>query len=98
MSLSETTAAVRAKIGENSGLAASLKFDCGAEGIVHVDATVVPNVVTNEDKPADCTISLTREDLDALLAGALDPTSAFMMGKLSVDGDMNVAMRLAQVV
>ncbi len=98
MSLSDTTAAVRAKIGENSGLGATLKFDCGADGVVYVDASSVPNSVSNEDLAADCTISLALEDLDGLLNGTLDPTGAFMMGKLQVDGDMNIAMRLSQVV
>jgi len=98
MSIAETTEAVRAKIGENSGLGATLKFDCGADGIVYVDASGVPNAVDNVDRAAECTIALTLEDLDGLLAGTLDPTGAFMMGKLQVEGDMSVAMRLAQVV
>lgn len=98
MSLAETTDAVRAKIGENSGLGATLKFDCGADGIVYVDAASVPNAVDNVDRAADCTIALSLDDLDGLLAGTLDPTGAFMMGKLQVEGDMSVAMRLAQVV
>lgn len=98
MSLADTTEAVRGKIGENSGLGATLKFDCGADGVVYVDASTVPNTVDNDDRPADCTIALSLEDLGAILSGALDPTGAFMMGKLQVDGDMAVAMRLSQVV
>ena len=98
MSLGETTAAVSQKVGENSGLGATLKFDCGADGVIFVDASTVPNTVSNEDRAADCTITMTLSDLDAMLAGTLDPTSAFMTGKLSVDGDMSVAMRLSQVV
>lgn len=98
MSLAETTDAVRAKIGDDSGLAATLKFDCGPDGVVFVDATAVPNVVDNADRAADCTIALALDDLDGLIAGTLDPTGAFMMGKLQVEGDMGVAMRLAQVV
>lgn len=98
MSLAATTEAVRAKIGENSGLAATLLFDCGADGAIHVDALSVPNVVSNEPAPSDCTIAISREDLDALLSGELEPMSAFMSGKLAVTGDMNVAMRLSQIV
>lgn len=98
MSLGDTTAAVSRKVGENSGLGATLKFDCGEDGVIFVDAASVPNAVSNENGPADCTISMTLADLDAMLAGTLDPTSAFMGGKLSVDGDMSVAMRLSQIV
>lgn len=98
MSLSDVTEAVRRKIGENSGLAATLKFDLADDGVIHVDADSVPNVVSNDDKPADCTIALSKADLAAMLAGDLDPTSAFMMGKIAVEGDMSVAMKLSQVV
>lgn len=98
MSLADTTEAIRGKMGENSGLGATLKFDCGDEGVVFVDGTTVPNVVTNEDKPADCTIKIAREDLDGLLAGELNPTTAFMSGKIGVEGDMSIAMKLSQVV
>ncbi len=98
MSLTATTEAVRARLGETSGLDATLKFDCGSEGVIHVDATRAPAAVTNEDKPAACTIRITREDLQALLDGSLNPTSAFMSGRIGVDGDMSVAMRLAQAV
>lgn len=98
MSLAATTDAVRAKIGENSGLAATLLFDCGSDGVIRVDALSVPNVVTNDADPADCTIALSKDDLDGLLAGTLEPMSAFMDGRLAVTGDMNVAMRLSQIV
>jgi putative sterol carrier protein len=33
-----------------------------------------------------------------MIAGELNPTSAFMQGKLKVDGDMSVAMALSQVL
>ncbi|MEM6944726.1 MAG: SCP2 sterol-binding domain-containing protein [Pseudomonadota bacterium] len=38
-------------------------------------------------------------DLDTfrdLFDGALDPTSAFMTGKIKIDGDMGAAMKLVQ--
>ncbi|MGJ8557847.1 MAG: SCP2 sterol-binding domain-containing protein, partial [Sulfitobacter geojensis] len=33
-----------------------------------------------------------------ILAGETNPTSAFMTGKLKVDGDMGMAMKLASVL
>lgn len=44
------------------------------------------------------TFDLSEADLAAMLAQELDPTQAFMQGRLRVSGDMGVAMRLAQVM
>ena len=75
-----------------------LKFDCGAEGVIVIDGKSVPNTVSNEDREADCTISITLENLEALLSGELDPVTGFMTGKFTVAGDMSVAMKLQRVV
>ena len=50
--------------------------------------------ITNEDKPADCTIIVSKADFEALGEGKLDPTMAFMQGKLKINGDMGIAMKL----
>ena len=38
------------------------------------------------------------ENFEEMLAGDLNPTTAFMMGKLKVEGDMSIAMKLSSVV
>ena len=96
--LDEITERIRGRFGENSGLDASIKFDFGTDGVVHVDAASIPNVVSNEDKGADCTIAISLADFEDLIKGELNPTMAFMMGKLKVDGSMAVAMKLANVL
>ena len=53
---------------------------------------------TNEDGAADATISVDWDDFQKLIAGQLDPTMAFMQGKLKVAGDMSVAMKLQSVL
>lgn len=98
MDLQACTEAIRAKVGDNSGLNATLKFDCGSEGVVFVDALATPNTVSNDNQEAACTISISLENLAALLTGQLNPMNGFMMGKLKVSGDMGVAMRLQTVV
>jgi putative sterol carrier protein len=98
MDIQQCTEALRAKVGENSGLGAVLKFDCGADGVVVIDGKAVPNTVGNENREADCTVSITRENLEALLTGQLDPITGFMTGKFTVAGDMSIAMKLQRVV
>lgn len=97
MSIKEATESIRTKVGDNSGLAATVKFDCGDDGVVYVDGASTPNSVSNDNNDADCTISLELETLEGLISGDIDATAAFMQGKLKVDGDMGVAMRLSSV-
>ena len=98
MSIESCTQAIRTKVGDDSGLNATLKFDCGADGLIYIDGSSTPNTVSNADTEADCTVGITLENLTAMLAGELDPVTGFMGGKLKVTGDMSVAMRLQRVV
>ncbi len=95
--LEEITEGMRERVGDDSGLGATLKFDFGDDGIVFVDAVSEPNTVSNEDKDAECTIKITKENFEALAQGDLDPTTAFMMGKLKIEGNMGIAMKLQSV-
>ncbi|MDO8652408.1 MAG: SCP2 sterol-binding domain-containing protein [Undibacterium sp.] len=98
MDLQACTEAIRAKVGDESRLNATLKFDCGIDGVVYVDALAIPNAVGNENLDAGCTVIITLENLSAMLSGELSPVNGFMSGKLKVSGDMSVAMRLQNVI
>jgi putative sterol carrier protein len=77
-----------------SGFDKSVKFDMGPDGVIVVDG----QTVTTEDTGADCTITISKDDFESLAAGELNPTMAFMQGKLKVDGDMSIAMQLSQIL
>ncbi len=98
MSLEQVTEGLRERVGEDSGLGATLKFDFGDIGVVYIDGAATPNTVHNEDIDADCTISMTLEDFMSMVNGDLDGTTAFMMGKLKVAGDMGIAMKIQSVL
>ena len=98
MNLEACTQAIRTKVGADIGLAATLKFDCGADGVIWIVGVSTPNSVCNDNKDADCTVGITLENLGALITGDLEPTTGFMAGKLKVSGDMGVAMRLQRVL
>lgn len=97
MSLETSTQAIRERIGDDCGLGATLKFNFGDDGVVFVDATKNPNEVSNENGAADCTVDITLGDFEAILAGDLDQTTAFMSGKLKVD-NMGIAMKLQSIL
>ncbi len=96
--LEEITEGMRDRVGEDSGLDATLKFDFGDDGVVFVDGASSPNTVSNEDKDADCTMKISKENFLAMVNGDLDGTTAFMMGKLKIEGNMGVAMKLQSVL
>ena len=98
MSLDSITEKLRTRVGDDSGLGATVKFDLGGDGVIFVDGASNPNTVSNDDGEADCTIAISMADFETLLAGDLDPTTAFMMGKLKVEGDMGIAMKLSSVL
>ena len=98
MSLQELTNRIKEKVGTNSGLDATVKFDLGDNGVIFVDGKSSPNAVSNEDKDADCTITMTLENFLKLIEGDLDPTTAYMFGKLKIAGSMGVAMKLSKVI
>ncbi len=88
--LEEITNQFKTAVGSDSGLGKSVKFDLKPDGVIFIDG----GTVNNEDSPADCTIVVTKDDFEKMAAGTLDPTMAFMQGKLKVNGDMSVAMKL----
>ena len=92
--LASVTEHIRGAVGENSGLGKTVKIDLGDTGKIYIDGATVPNSVTNEDKPADATVSITWDDFMALSEGKLDPMMAFMQGKLKIAGDMMIAQKL----
>ena len=78
-------------------IAGSILFQLGVESI-HVDGSGTENVVSAENKSADCTITISPSDFQSLIQGKLDPMMAFMMGKVKIKGDMGIAMRLKSLL
>jgi putative sterol carrier protein len=73
-----------------------VKLDFGDDGQVMLDG--IAEAVTEEDGAADTTIKVAWSDWEAMAAGTLDGMTAFMQGKLRVEGDMGNAMQLQGVL
>lgn len=84
---------VQSKAGNAASLGKTLKFDFGGQQIF-IDGNGDKNQVSDQNNPADCTINMSMEDFQRLIAGQLNPMNAVMSGKIKIDGDMSVAMKL----
>ena len=97
MSLENYTEQVRTKVGEASGLNAVIKFAFKEGGALLIDGKSTPNRVSNDDTAADCTVKVSLENFGKLMERKLDPMTAFMTGKIKIEGDMGVAMKLGKL-
>jgi putative sterol carrier protein len=87
--LQELTERVKSAVGADSGLSNSLKLDLRGEGVIHIEG----GQVSNEDRVADLTITISQADLKALARGELDAMNAVISGRLGLS-DMGLAMAL----
>lgn len=85
--------ALTAKIGDNN-FDGSAKFVIEGEGAIVIDG----QGVRAGDDETEVTLTANADIFQAILEGDTNPTAAFMTGKLSVDGDMGVAMKLGSVL
>ena len=75
----------------------TIKLDFGGDdGVILLDG--VNSLISDADMGADTTIKVSWEDFQSLASGALDGMTAFMTGKLKVEGDMSNAMQLQGVL
>lgn len=91
--ITKAVAALNEKMG-GAGFDGTAKFVIDGEGGIIVDAD---GARASEDD-ADVTLSASTETFQSILEGEQNPTAAFMTGKLKVDGDMGLAMKLAGVL
>ena len=80
---------MRTAIGNDSGLEKTLKFDLKGDGFVFIDG----GRITNDDAPADLTITISLPDLVSMGTGNLDAMTAVMSGRMQVS-DMGLALSL----
>lgn len=87
-------AAVAALDPKAKGFEGTAKFVIEGEGAIYIDA----DGARAADDDADVTLTASRETFEGLLSGDVNPTMAFMTGKLKVDGSMGVAMKLGSIL
>ena len=90
--LNTALAAMTEKVAD-SGFAGSAKFQIEGEGAIVIEG----ETARISDDETDVTLSADADTFQSMLEGDLDPTAAFMSGRLVIDGDMGAAMQLAGV-
>ncbi len=91
--INQAVAVLNEKVA-NADFSGTAKFEIEGEGAVIIDATGA----RASDDDADVTLTANVDTFQGIMSGDTNPTSAFMTGKLKVDGDMGMAMKLATVL
>jgi putative sterol carrier protein len=78
-------------------LDASYRFDIDGAGNWRLEAEGRRVVVTESDAPADCVIRTDENTFLRIVRGEQSPMGAYMTGKVKVEGDLGLALRLRDV-
>lgn len=78
-----------------AGLSKTVKFDIKGEGAIILSQD---GARRSDDDHVDLTVRTSAKTFLGLMEGSVNPTTAFMMGKIKIDGDMGLAMKLGQIL
>jgi putative sterol carrier protein len=87
----------RVDASKTAGMNNSYVFDIDGVGVWQVDVTDGSIKVTEGGTDGDVTIRASEETFKAIANGEQNPTTAYMTGKLKIDGDMGAAMKLQKL-
>lgn len=85
---------IKQKISMAPPINAKVKLDFLEAGVLFIDATQSPPVISRDDHEADTTLVCKLDTFEKIMNGTQDPTMAYMMGKLKIKGSMGLAMKL----
>ena len=97
MTVEDVLTEIQKKAKSIPAFGGKLKFDFG-EGFIFIDGSGAENIVSNEDKEADCVITASVETFQKLSSGKLNPMMAMMTKKIKIKGDMGIAMKLQSLM
>jgi putative sterol carrier protein len=97
MTLQELTEQIRNKVTHADDINATVKITTD-QGVVYIDGKQSPVLVSNEDKPADCDLQISVDNLVKMGNGDLNPMMAVMTKKLKIEGNMGIAMKMGSIM
>ena len=86
--------ALKEKVGGQT-VDGAVKLDFEDEGALRIDES---GPKMDDGSEADVTIRGSIDTFKSMFDGDLSPTSAFMTGKIRIEGDMGVAMKVASLL
>jgi len=91
--------AARASAAKLAGLEHSYRFEIDGEGAwnVRVHDGLVAVSEGGEDGRVDATIRTSGEVFDRIVSGKQNPATAYMAGKVKVEGDLGAVMKLQRL-
>ena len=87
----------RVDASKMAGMNNSYLFEIEGAGTWKVDVADGKVSVTEGAGDADVTIRSSEETFSAIASGEQNPTTAYMTGKLKVEGDMGAALKLQKL-
>ena len=90
--LTQVTQSIAGRVESKPAFGHTVKVILTGVGTVYVDGTSDKNLVSNQEKEADLTLETTFEVMQDIDQGQMDAFSAYMQGKLSIDGDQSIAV------
>lgn len=94
MGVDRLKALISEKLATAPHIGARIKFDLGEDGVFIVDGTVQPPNISEGEGDADTTFICSSAVIEGIVSGSQDPTMAYMLGKLKIQGSMGYAMKL----
>jgi putative sterol carrier protein len=82
---------------KTAGMTNSYVFEIADAGTWKVDVDDGSVKVTEGGGDADVTIRTSKETFNAIASREQSPTTAYMMGKLKIEGDMGAALKLQKL-
>lgn len=79
------------------GIDATYRFDVGEDGSWRVEIQDGAARVEESQADADCVVRASRETFEKIVRGKQNPATAVMLGKLKIEGDMTLALKLKQL-
>ena len=95
--IEELTQKVIENVQKHEPFGFNVRFDLTEGASIYVNGDSSPISVSNDSDPADTVFIVDSKDLESMLDGNMSPMSAYITGKMKIEGDMGKAMKLSSI-